>query len=252
MAGKSGRRCGRALITRPKEDAEKSRARLREFGFEVVMEPLLEIIPCMGSKPQIIAAILRKPQAVLVTSANGIRMLAKYADEKDLNIFAVGDSSADIARQLGYKKVQSASGDAKELFTLVKKKLTPGKGFILHIAGNVVKHGLKEKLEEEGFEVQRISAYEARPVKGLSAGLKVALANCEIDFVVFYSSRTAEVFEELMRNERIDYLAPNIEIFSLSPNIKTTLEWKRIYIAEKPHEDCLLQLIDEQTSDKIQ
>jgi uroporphyrinogen-III synthase len=245
------RRCGRALITRPKEDSEKSREQLNHLGCEVMVEPILEIVPFMGTKPQIAAAISRKPQAVIITSANGVRVLADYVDERDIIILAVGDTSADLAIEKGFKNVESAAGDVKELSKLIKSKYNPEDGFLLHVAGSVVAGDMQAELEEGGFEIRRICAYEARPAEKLSHDTKVAMANCDIDFIIFYSARTAQIFEELMIKENIAYLAKNIEIFSLSPNIKTNLVWKSVYISEQPNEDALLELIDRQTSSKV-
>ncbi len=244
-------KCGRALVTRPIQDAEKTRARLRESGFEVMIEPMLEILPVFGSKPQVIAAISRKPQAILMTSANGVRMIAGYTDEREISVFAVGDMSAETATELGFKKVESASGDVSELAKLVKNKCKPENGFLLHLAGSVVAGELKEYLEKAGFEVQRITTYEARAMTKISPGVKVAIANCEIDFVIFYSARTAKIFESLMVAEKLEYLAPNIEIYCLSKSAELNLDWKKVHIAKRPNEEELLQLIDRTTSDRL-
>lgn len=250
MASRIKRSCRRALVTRPKKDAEKTRVKLRELGFEVMMEPLLNISPCMGSKPKIAAAISRKPQAILITSANGIRKLAELNDNRELIVFCVGDTSSDAAKSFGYKKIFSASGDVNELAGMVRKKLKPEKGFLLHVSGMTVAGDLAGELSKDGFEVQKIAVYDAKPVENLSPGVKVALVNCDIDFVVFYSARTAKIFEELLAKDRLEYITANLEAYCLSPKTEMNLKWKKIHFSKKPNEDMLLELIDKQTMDQ--
>ncbi|MDP7310868.1 MAG: uroporphyrinogen-III synthase, partial [Alphaproteobacteria bacterium] len=61
----------RALITRPREDAEELAQELRRRGLIPVLAPLLTIRNRAGVVPQ-----LDGVQALLLTSANGARALA--------------------------------------------------------------------------------------------------------------------------------------------------------------------------------
>jgi uroporphyrinogen-III synthase len=77
----------RALVTRPREDAEKLAAALAARGIEAVLAPLLTIRPLPDSKERL-APLLPGAQAVLFTSANGVRAFAAAAERRDLPIFA--------------------------------------------------------------------------------------------------------------------------------------------------------------------
>ena len=62
----------RVLITRPEDDARPLAERLAARGIEALVEPLLIIVPVAGAELD-----LDGVQALLVTSANGARALAR-------------------------------------------------------------------------------------------------------------------------------------------------------------------------------
>ena len=70
----------RALVTRPREEAEELAAALAARGLEALVEPLMEV------HYQAAAPDLEGVQAVLCTSANGVRALARASGERRLPI----------------------------------------------------------------------------------------------------------------------------------------------------------------------
>src|SRR5690606_24915182 len=110
----------RLLLTRPEEDARPLGERLRAAGHEVLIEPLLKIryrdAPTLE---------LDGVQALLLTSANGVRALARHSHRRDLPVLAVGDATACAARAAGFSDVRSADGDVHDLEALVVAQLSP-------------------------------------------------------------------------------------------------------------------------------
>lgn len=103
----------RALVTRPKEDSEGVAHALAQRGLEVMVEPLLDIAPVEGARLDLDGA-----QGILVTSANGIRALARLHPGRDLTVWAVGDASARAAREMGFTQIESAGGDVDTLLRI--------------------------------------------------------------------------------------------------------------------------------------
>src|ERR1700680_2333978 len=95
----------RALITRPRAESEGLAALLAERGIEAVIEPLIEIAHSAATLPD-----LSSVQAILCTSVNGVRALARASEERGLPVFAVGDATAARARAEGFTAVESAGG----------------------------------------------------------------------------------------------------------------------------------------------
>src|ERR1700749_3338061 len=79
----------RVLVTRPEEDAVRIAEILKSRGHEPVIAPLLKTNFHNG--PDI---SLDGVQAILATSANGVRALATRTRRRDIPLFAVGPQTA--------------------------------------------------------------------------------------------------------------------------------------------------------------
>jgi uroporphyrinogen-III synthase len=189
----SHRRFGlRALVTRPREDAGGLAAALAARGIEAVIEPLIDIRFRTDPAPDLAGA-----QAILCTSANGVRALARLSTERALPLFAVGDATAARARAEGFIEVESAGGDVADLARLVRQCLRPATGRLVHVAGSAVAGDLASDLGTDGFTVDRLVLYEARPAAALSVATVQALGAGLIRVALFLSPRTAATFVRL-------------------------------------------------------
>ena len=143
MASIASRRGLQALVTRPREEAEKLAAALAARGIETLVEPMLQVHFCAEASPNLTGV-----QAVLCTSANGVRALARASAERRLPLLAVGDATAERAHAEGFSSVASASGDAADLVRLAAAQLDPREGRLLHVCGSAVAGNLAGDLRE--------------------------------------------------------------------------------------------------------
>ena len=128
-------------------------------------------------------------QALIFTSANGVRVFAAASQDRSLPAYTVGDASAAVARDAGFTDVRSADGDIAALAKLIRERADPSGGKLLHISGARVARDLAGFLNHAGIAVERRVAYEARPVSELPEAFKQKL-----DVVLFHSARAAEIF----------------------------------------------------------
>src|SRR5260370_15351684 len=175
-----------ALGTGPGARVAALAAALMVRGGEAVVEPLRDIHYRYGP-----ALDLAGVQAVLCTSANGVRALARLSRERKTPLFAVGEASAARGREEGFVRVESAGGTVDDLAQLARERLRPEGGRLLHVAGSDVAGDLAGELRRAGFAVERAVLYEARPTAGLSAPTARALAAGLVDFALFSPPRTA-------------------------------------------------------------
>ena len=82
----------RVLVTRSKYDAAHLIEELGLRNIEAVLAPLLEIEFFGGP-----VLNLKGIQALLMTSANGVRAFSRRSDNRDLQVVAVGDATAQAA-----------------------------------------------------------------------------------------------------------------------------------------------------------
>ena len=113
----------RLLVTRPKEDAAPLVEILKAQGHDPVLFPFLEIVNEPDGAKQLTSYKVKDTQALIVTSANGVRAFAESDKRRSFKVMAVGDASARAAREAGFKSVESAGGDVETLSALIKKDL---------------------------------------------------------------------------------------------------------------------------------
>ena len=169
----------RVLVTRPIEDAEETAARLRSRGHIAVIAPLLEVRFRDG--PEISFDGI---QAIVATSANGIRALLRRTQKRDVRLFAVGPQTAAVAQAAGFVDVQNSQGDSIALADAISTWADRGKGALLHVAGNEATGKLAARLSEHGFILRRDVLYDVAPVAALPADVEKAIRNRELDAVM--------------------------------------------------------------------
>jgi uroporphyrinogen-III synthase len=241
MASISWRQGLRALVTRPREDAAALGAALAARGVGALIEPMMQI------RFRAAAIDLGGVQAVLCTSANGVRALAQVTGERGVPLFAVGDATAVRARAEGFACVASARGDAGDLVLLATERLRPQDGPLVHVSGSAVAGDLVAELGARGFAVERSVLYEARPVPALSVAAKSALSAGEINFALFYSPRTAAIFRRLAEAAGVARSCGTVIALSISAAADKALDalpWRERRIAERPDQLALLDLLD--------
>src|SRR4051812_38556786 len=142
-------RAMKILLTRPREDAEETARLLAAQGHEPLVAPLLATNFHDGP-PLSLAGI----QAVLATSANGVRALAGRTQERQVPLFAVGPQTAQAATDAGFTQVRNADGNAERLGQSAQDWARADQGTLLHVHGGPGPSTLAESLRRSGFKVQ--------------------------------------------------------------------------------------------------
>ncbi len=224
------------LITRPQEDAAPLAETLMRLGIESLVEPMLTIRFIDGDFD------LDGVQALLMTSANGVRAFAARTESRNFSVYAVGDATQRTARAAGFETVETASGDVEALANLVGERLDPTGGALLHPAGSRLAGDLGGRLEAKGYSYRRAVLYQAEPATALSDRSLAALSSGAIDGVLLYSPRTARAFVELARPHSLG----DARAFCLSPAVAeaaAALPWRSIETAARPEQAALIELL---------
>lgn len=230
----------RVLITRPREDAAAFAAELANRGHEALIEPLLEVeyLGVEGS-----GLDLKSVQALLFTSANGVRAFVRVEPRRDLPVYAVGDATAALARDAGFGEVYSAAGDVSALAKLVTARLNPMRGTLLHVAASKVAGDLQGLLEKSGFEIVRHVLYRTEVRSAFSAQVCGFLTSGEIEAVTLFSPRTARTFANLVLAANLQGCLEDIFVVCLSQAVADQvahLNWKGVRVAAEPNKGALL------------
>lgn len=234
----------RILVTRPSPDAESFAAELRARGHDAFIEPMMtiEALPAQDASIDLAGV-----QALLFTSANGVRVFAARCEGRALPAFAVGQATGQAARAAGFEKVFVADGDVRALAALVRQQLQPEGGALLHPAARKLAGDLKGELEAGGFSVRRCVLYQTVAATHFSKNLCVALREGSIDGVSFFSPRTAEAFVRLAFAAGLSEAFISVRAFCLSRAVSDKvmyLPWCGVTVAEQPTQVSLLTALE--------
>ena len=226
----------KVLVTRPAEDGAEIARKLAQMGHETLLAPLLTL-EIFAGPPLSLDGV----QAVLVTSANGVRALAQRTGARDVPLFAVGPQTEAAARDAGFVRIRSADGDAATLATRVREWADPANGPLFHAAAEEASGALAETLRGAGFQVRRESLYRVIPAQEVPPDAASALARGTVDAALFFSPRSAEIFAACARRAGLD--TRTILAVCISQNTATALggmEFREIRVAPAPNQDSLL------------
>lgn len=227
------------LLTRPERDARETARRLREYGHEAVLVPLLEISELPGD-PLDLAGV----QALIATSANGVRAFVtrQGGPPAGLRVLCVGDATARAAQQSGLYDVISADGDVGDLARLAGDRLDPPAGALLHVAGSKVAGELAGMLVALGFTYRREVIYDAKTADVLPGDAARAIRDGTVEGVLLYSPRTARTFDRLVTGAGLRDACAGIDAHCLSANVADAAggPWRAVHIARHPTEDDLI------------
>jgi uroporphyrinogen-III synthase len=236
----------RLLLTRPAPDAERSAARLRARGHQVLVAPLLRIETFdadFGPGPF---------SAAIITSANAARAVARHpakASLVDLPLFAVGRHSAEAARSAGFNTIVTANGDAEALVHLVAKRLAKAKDPLLYLAGEDRAQDMAAALSVHKLPVRTVVVYRAVAEERLAPDVHEALAAGHVAGVLHYSRRSAATLISVAGSEGLSSCVIACEHYCLSAEVAAPLlaaGAQKLKIATSPDEESLFSLLTSQ------
>ena len=216
----------RVWITRAQPGAARTAARLTALGYDPVVAPLLAIRPLPDALKT--APNFATVAALAFTSPNGVAAFAALTlDLRDLPVFAVGDATAEAARDAGFTDARSAAGDIHALAALIKA--SPIQGLILAPGAREPAGDLPALLPEHA--VRRLPVYAAEETD--------ADTPADFDAVLLHSPRAARAFARIATPETAaNRLAVCISAAAAAP--LTAFSFTEIRTADAPDENSVL------------
>lgn len=216
----------RVWITRAQPGAARTAARLTALGFQPLVAPLLTIRPL--SEALKAAPDFATVAALAFTSPNGVAAFAALTPGlRALPVFAVGDATAEAAREAGFADARSAAGDIHALARLIAA--TPLDGLILAPGAREPAGDLLALLPDR--TVQRLPVYAAEETG--------AAPPADFDAILLHSPRAARAFARIAKPEiAANRLAICISAAAAAP--LAALSFAEIRTADAPDETSIL------------
>jgi uroporphyrinogen-III synthase len=179
----------RVLVTRPADDSARTAEALRAAGHEPLVVPLFEIQPLAHAMPQPV-------DAFIATSANALRQAQLTPENCTVPVYTVGDATAAAAKVAGFGVIHSARGDSTDLAALLKGELKPG-AHIAYLAGIPRQDDALQALSGQ-FRLSTLETYRTIAVETVPEGISAGLASGQIDAILHFSPRSAQIFADLI------------------------------------------------------
>ncbi len=227
----------RVLITRPLRDALPLQAVLKSKGFDSLVAPVYEshFFPLLP---------LESPQALIITSKNALRSIENDQDLKNIPLYGVGDETTRLAQEMGFIRTFNASGTGQDVIKLIIETADPKKGTLYHLSGDVIKVDFIKELAPKGFQVKRQIVYTMKESSHFPITVIDGFRYQNITHVMFFSSRTAKTFANLLQKSGLDHQTSSMVALCLSNNIAEaihTLRWKTIWVSKLPNENNMIE-----------
>jgi uroporphyrinogen-III synthase len=236
------------LVTRPQPDNEATAAALRAKGLDVLLAPMLRFEPVAFHDDAD-----ARYGAVIVSSANAIRAIEAHLTGRllALPLFAVGERTAEAARNAGFQKIAVAAGNAEALRDLivasVRAKTLKKASTLLYLAGADLAGDLAGELGQRGFSVVTHTTYRMIPVLSLPQEVCDAFAANRIEAVLHYSRRSARAFVDAVRAAGVEISALAIPQCCISDAVASVVRdvgATQVMVARAPDENGLFEALE--------
>ncbi|WP_375451066.1 uroporphyrinogen-III synthase [uncultured Devosia sp.] len=231
----------RALVTRAEPDGQATVQRLAALDIAAVAAPLMSRRTLETSLPP-----AQGFAALALSSANGLRALADRGvveQYRALPVFAVGGRTALEARSMGFADVVDAGGTLGDLANrLAHARL---QGPVFYPAGKHLSGDLAKSLAPFGVMVVTARLYDMVPVDHLPEAVVSGLQSGDIDAVLLYSRRTAELFVQALEGRLDRTQRSRIAMLCLSEAVAEpamAAHFNRVSLADYPSEEAMMAL----------
>lgn len=220
---------GYVLAVRPEPGLKATMAAGEALGLNMIGYPLFEVRPVAWECPD------PEPiDALLIGSANAVRHGGPALGRlKEKPVHAVGETTADVAREAGFTVATTGSGGLQN----VLDRITPP-ARLLRISG--VNHVPLDV--PEGVEVATVIAYNAVPME-LPEPLR-PLHDLGLT-VLLHSAAAAEQFDRESR--RLALQRSRISLAVIGPRVASSAGkgWRAIHVSPSPNDRALLEMVRE-------
>jgi uroporphyrinogen-III synthase len=243
------KRCISVLILREEYAARRTRDELLSRGFQPLCAPLLTYKAHKTSVPILPTAFIEKCVLILTSSASlRSHVVCEFLrGNPQIPVVAVGDHSAEAARISGAQTVFSAHGDRFAL----KKYLAihfPPPTCLLWAMGQHYKKDFIPELMALGYPLIPWEVYSMEAASALPSVALEGLRKRQIDAVLHYSRRTAEIWCSLVQHAGFSSSLFTLRHVCISEDVAQPLKRvgvRSFEIAPEPTEESLLACLGE-------
>ncbi len=229
------------LITRASEHALPTRKDVEVLGCNTMIAPMMDIVPVTGVQP-----ISATTAAVIVTSRNALAGIKTLENALMFPLFIVGKETAALFKAAGFKNIVATAEQSADLPRLIKASVAPNAGALVHITSEHAHTEFYDTLLDAGFGIDQRIVYSANAAKQFDPATLKALSDNMLSGVLFYSARTAEIFNSLIMASGQGNSLKRLTAFCLSDAVAAAVDktaWKAVITAKSPTHQSMMDTL---------
>ena len=233
------------LLTRSIKQSNELKKNINLKNFNFLNCPMLKIKPIKLTKSQI--KEIKVADAIIFSSANAVNISRNYLNSFSNKVFCVGDDTKAACLKNNIKNVSSSDGNINDLINLITKKIKNRSKKLVYISAKQTAVNLLLILKSKKIYVKKIVIYESKKIKTIQKPILDLIRLNKLNFVTFFSKKTAITFNQLILKYKLQRYLMNMECISLSNSIKQIAKknnFKKYYVSSNPDRKSFLKLIN--------
>ena len=204
------------LSTRPKPDALNDCKVLSLKGIKAYPSPSMVV----HYNKQKINNL--KYDAIIFTSRHAVKSVLKESYNHKIPIFCVGSSTAKIVRNHGGEIVFVGNSDSQQLSKIILDNLKK-ESKVLWATNEDASEKFTNELKKNNIFVIRENIYFTSPNSKLDFKSKELIKNGRVKVVLFFSNRSAEIWLNIIKKEKLINKIKHISFVSINSEIAKLL-----------------------------
>ena len=159
----------------------------------------------------------------------------------------MGDDTKTACLKNNIKNVFSSDGNVYDLIKLITKKIKSRSKKLVYISAKQTAVNLSLILKSKKFDVKKIIVYKAEKIKTIQRPILDLIKSNKINFVTFFSKKTAFAFNQLVLRYKLQKYLLRMECISLSNSIEKITKknnFKKYYVSSNANRKSFLKLIN--------
>ena len=233
------------LLTRSIKQSNELKKNINLKNFNFLNCPMLKIKPIKLTKNQI--KEIKVADAIIFSSANAVNISRNYLNSFSNKVFCVGDDTKVACLKNNIKNVSSSDGNINDLINLITKKIKDRSKKLVYISAKQTAVNLPLILKSKKIYAKKIVIYESKKIKTIQKPILDLIRLNKLNFVTFFSKKTAITFNQLILKYKLQRYLMNTECISLSNSIEQIAKknnFKKYYVSSNPDRKSFLKLIN--------
>ena len=233
------------LLTRSVKQSNELKRNINLKNFNFLNCPILKIKHIKLTKEQI--KEIKVADAIIFSSANAVNISIKYLNSFSNKVFCVGKDTKIACLKNNIKNIYSSNSGVKDLIKLIIKKIKDREKKLVYISAKQTAANLPLILKSKKFNIKKIVIYESEKIKKIQKSILDLIRSNKLNFVTFFSKKTAIAFNQLVLKYKLKKYLMNMECISLSSTIEKIVKknnFKKYYICSNPDRKSFLKLIN--------